>query len=202
MDDLIGTESGVCLTSNSEEMETHSDFDCRCYRTNRHNFALQNQRCMLKKQYPPPIPFIATQAAGNRPRSPWILTRYYSNRRLILKLERVTQHQSLESRRENGRLILNLVPIEDRQDHLQHLIEEKEGDEEIVESIECDGGEDEGTDSEISFKSCTYGGEGGGGGGGGGGGMMFCGVNGNFEERHVVHGHLGSAPLRPMGTVM
>ncbi|XP_031741733.1 uncharacterized protein LOC105435501 [Cucumis sativus] len=199
MDDLIGTESGVCLTSNSEEMETHSDFDCPYYRTDRHHFILQNQRCVLKKQFPPPIPFIATQAAGNRPRSPWVLTRYYSNRRLILKLERVTQHQSLESRRENGRLILNLVPIDERdQDHFQHLIEEKEGNEEIVESIDCDGGEDEGTDSEISIRSYTYGGEG----GGGGGGMTFCGANGNFEERHVVHGHFGSAPLRPMGTVM
>ncbi|CAK9327706.1 unnamed protein product [Citrullus colocynthis] len=195
MDDLIGTESGVCLTSNSEEIQeklTHFDFDCRHYRTNRHDFTVQNRRRVAKKQFPPPIRFLAVQAAGHRPRSPWILTRYCSNRRLILKLERVMQHQCLESRRENGRLILNLVPIDDQD--LRYFIEEDEGNEEIDESIEC-GGEDEGTDSEIAFKSFTYGGE-------GGGGIMFCGVNGNFEERHVVHGHFGSAPLRPMGTVM
>ncbi|XP_022939162.1 uncharacterized protein LOC111445156 [Cucurbita moschata] len=199
MDDLIGTESGVSLTENTEETEeklTHAYFDRPHNCTNLHGFTEQNQRCVPKKQFPPPIPSLATQA-GQRTRSPWILTRYYSDRRLILKLERVGNHQSMESHRENGRLILNLVPSPvpgvDNQD-LQ-FIEEDEGNEEI-DSIESEEGEDY-TVPEISSESFTYGGE------GVDGGVfcdrkLFCGVNGNLEERHVVHRHFDSTPLRPI----
>ncbi|XP_022992860.1 uncharacterized protein LOC111489065 [Cucurbita maxima] len=203
MDDLIGTETAVSLTSNTEETEeklTHAYFDRPHNCNNFHGFTELNQRCVPKKQFPPPIPSLATQA-GQQTRSPWILTRYYSDRRLILKLERVGNHQSMESHRENGRLILNLVPSPVPGVHNQDLqfIEEDEGNEEI-DSIESEGGEDC-TVPEISSESFTYGGD------GVDSGVfcdrkLFCGVNGNLEERHVVHGHFDSTPLRPIGTVM
>lgn len=198
MDDLIGTESGVCLTSNAGEIEekvTRSDSDFSNNRVNR--------RDLLKKEFPPPIPFLEA-LAGHRIRPPWILTRNCIDGRLILNLERVRHHQSLESHRENGRLILNLVPAnvagvgtEDEDDQDLQFIEDAEEEEKIKESVECE----EGDDPEYGFKSFPFG-------GGGGGGRMvcdrgpFCGVNGNLGERHVVHGHFGSAPLRSMGTVM
>lgn len=208
MDDLIGTESGFCLTSNTEEIDEKSTpSDHRHNRTNRLDFAEQNHRCAAEKKFPPPIPFLANscqnscQNPGHRTRPPWILTRICSDGRLILKLERVRHFQSLESHRENGRLILNIVPAplvvvggsDDDGRDLQFIEQDEEEEDHEMESIDCE----EGTDSEIAFKSFTY----------GGGGMFwdrepFCGVNRNFEGRHVVVGHFGSAPLRPMGTVI
>ncbi len=99
MDDWIGTESGVVYFSSSEydkkemeEQEAHSSELHVNYKT--------NQRCaMMTKNYPPPV----------RP-LPWAFTRHYSDGKLILRMK---HHEYFEARRENGRLRLNLVHLED-----------------------------------------------------------------------------------------
>ncbi|XP_022141482.1 uncharacterized protein LOC111011861 [Momordica charantia] len=205
MDDLIGTESGVCLTNSIAEEIDEKSSDYRYHRVDHRDLDKQNQRCAAEKQFPPPISFLAAQA-GPRTRPPWVLTRHCSDGRLTLTLERVRHLQYMESHRENGRLILKFVPAplpDDSEDDDRDLqfVEEDGGrekrteDAEDIESIECEEGEAIEEASDPAFKSFTYGGE------GIGGGMFrdrqpFCSV-----DRHVVNGHFGSAPLRPMGTV-
>ncbi|KAK2978573.1 hypothetical protein RJ640_006692 [Escallonia rubra] len=66
-----------------------------------------------KKEYPPPIPLLA-QTENLPSRMPWILTRHYVDGRLILKEARLKHHEYFETTRENGRLILKLIPLDDR----------------------------------------------------------------------------------------
>ncbi|BFG19219.1 hypothetical protein CerSpe_054950 [Prunus speciosa] len=67
----------------------------------------------IKREYPPTIPLLA-QTGNLRGRMPWILTKHYdhSNGRLVLKGEKVKHHEYFEVHREDGRLILNLVPLD------------------------------------------------------------------------------------------
>ena len=107
LDDLIGTESGVCMNSNIEE-ETAQMEKLESYR-------YQHKRKQLhatRKKYPPPIPLLAR--TGNLPgHMPWILTRHYIDGKLVLVEERLKHHEYLEAHRENGRLVLNIVPLDD-----------------------------------------------------------------------------------------
>ncbi|KAG8660426.1 protein FANTASTIC FOUR 1-like [Manihot esculenta] len=111
LDDVIGTESGVYLDSISEE-ETEARME-KLLQPYHRNLSKRNQQpCEMRKKYPPPIPLLAR--TGNLPgHMPWNLTRHYSNGRLILKEQRVKHHEYFEAYRENGRLILNLVPLDD-----------------------------------------------------------------------------------------
>ncbi|KAJ6352836.1 hypothetical protein OIU76_001949 [Salix suchowensis] len=82
LDDLIGTESGVCMNSNVEE-ETAQMEKLESYR--------------------------------NLPgHMPWILSRHYIDGKLVLVEERVKHHEYIEAHRENGRLILNIVLMDDK----------------------------------------------------------------------------------------
>ncbi|KAJ0086351.1 hypothetical protein Patl1_08470 [Pistacia atlantica] len=109
MDDLIGTESGVCMNSDEEQtlqVDKSEAID------HSHKFGKRRQRCSMSREYPPPIPLQAR--TGNLPgHMPWVLTRHYTDGKLILKEERVMHHQYFEAYRENGRLILNLVFLDD-----------------------------------------------------------------------------------------
>ncbi|XP_041013528.1 uncharacterized protein LOC121256718 [Juglans microcarpa x Juglans regia] len=65
-----------------------------------------------KKEFPPPIPLLAR--TGNLPsHMPWVLKRQYtSDGRLVLTEEKVRHHEYFRAHRANGRLTLQLVPLD------------------------------------------------------------------------------------------
>ncbi|KAF5450833.1 hypothetical protein F2P56_031152 [Juglans regia] len=65
-----------------------------------------------KKEFPPPIPSLAR--TGNLPsHMPWVLKRQYtSDGRLVLTEEKVRHHEYFRAHRANGRLTLQLVPLD------------------------------------------------------------------------------------------
>ncbi|KAL5846733.1 hypothetical protein ACOSQ3_010257 [Xanthoceras sorbifolium] len=104
MDDLLGSENGTYMNHSHEEVAEPAMNRC---------VSKQNQRrAITTREYPPPIPLLARteNLAGHMP---WILTRDYSNGKLIIKEERVKHHQYFEAHREKGRLILRLVLLDD-----------------------------------------------------------------------------------------
>ncbi|KAF5740269.1 hypothetical protein HS088_TW11G00335 [Tripterygium wilfordii] len=107
-DDVIGAESGVnYMNSNEEEMfgltqenELNSHIKTNHRKHNR-------SHCAKKRELPPPM-------------TPWVLTRYYCDGRLIIKDETFLDNhhrrrKNFEAVRENGRLILNLAPLEEQE---------------------------------------------------------------------------------------
>ncbi|PON63490.1 The fantastic four family [Parasponia andersonii] len=107
LDDLIGTDSGVhnMIMSLSYEQRI-SDQSHKGWNNGRERAAKR------ERHYPPPIPLLA-QTGNLAGRMPWILTRDYSDGRLLLNVQRVQHHEYFKAHRENGRLILILVTIED-----------------------------------------------------------------------------------------
>ncbi|KAG2709235.1 hypothetical protein I3760_05G229000 [Carya illinoinensis] len=69
-----------------------------------------------KKEFPPPIPSLAR--TGNLPsHMPWVLKRHYtSDGRLVLTEEKVRHHEYFRAHRANGRLTLQLVPLDNYND--------------------------------------------------------------------------------------
>ncbi|XP_057469071.1 uncharacterized protein LOC130758248 [Actinidia eriantha] len=112
MGDLIGTESGVYMSPNEEKLlgEVH---ETKPYANNinqrKRNKGIGTKR---EKNYPPPIHSLA-RTGYLTGRMPWILSRRYVNGRLILREERVNRYEYFEVHRENGRLRLNLIPLDD-----------------------------------------------------------------------------------------
>ncbi|KAK4489927.1 hypothetical protein RD792_000575 [Penstemon davidsonii] len=79
---------------------------------------LNNRRHRIRsstadKNYPPPITCLAR--TENLPsHMPWVMKKYYSSDgRLIIKEEKVEHHEYFTAHRSNGRLVLNLVPLDD-----------------------------------------------------------------------------------------
>ncbi|KAK9270858.1 hypothetical protein L1049_026444 [Liquidambar formosana] len=109
MGDLIGTESGI---DTSTDLDTIPGGGFEKIEPYKFSGSKRNQPCKTKKEYPPPIPLLAR--TGNLPgHMPWVLTRHYVDGRLILKEKRVKHHEYFEAHRENGRLVLYLVPMDD-----------------------------------------------------------------------------------------
>lgn len=117
MGDYIGMESGLDLEHNgggahaSSRAENESSSgaysnECRGKRD-------QRLAMMKRREFPPPIPLLAR--TENLPcRMPWVLKRHYtSDGRLILTEERVKRHEYFRAHRANGRLTLQLVPLDD-----------------------------------------------------------------------------------------
>ncbi|KAL2242270.1 uncharacterized protein LOC105159027 [Sesamum indicum] len=64
------------------------------------------------REYPPPIPWLA-HTENQPPHMPWVMKKYYTgDGRLIIKEEKV-KRQGFHAHRSNGRLVLNLVPLDD-----------------------------------------------------------------------------------------
>lgn len=132
MDDLIGTESGVVYLSASEYdikvLEEHKPYNSEYVNK-------LNHRCAMTKNFPPPVPPL-----------PWVFTRHYTDGKLILEAERVKHYEYFEAHRENGRLVLNLVQLDDNINYEENEELELEDllfveDQEVVENIEEDGGD-------------------------------------------------------------
>ncbi|XWS23850.1 hypothetical protein CRYUN_Cryun28dG0050500 [Craigia yunnanensis] len=93
----------------------------------------REQRCRrrkMKRDFPPPIPWLAR--TENLPcHMPWVLKRYYtSDGRLILREEKMRHHEYFLAHRSNGRLTLHLVPLDDIDDVEDHEIDHVEAKEE------------------------------------------------------------------------
>lgn len=86
-----------------------------------------------EREYPPPIPLLAR--TGNLPsHMPWVLRRHYtSDGRLILTEEKVRHHEYFRAQRANGRLTLQLVPLDGDAPCLATVACEEEDDEEAEE---------------------------------------------------------------------
>lgn len=111
MGDYIGMESCLDLEEN-EEVHASNESEQGAYSKCR---GKRDQRLAMKKkkEFPPPIPLLAR--TENLPgRMPWVLKRQYtSDGRLILTEERVRHHEYFRAHRANGRLTLQLVPLND-----------------------------------------------------------------------------------------
>lgn len=83
-----------------------------CHTCNTRKKSRRVRKCCGKaRHYPPPIPSLAR--TGSLPgRMPWVMTRQYSDGKLILRQERARHQEYMESHREDGRLIMKLVPFE------------------------------------------------------------------------------------------
>ncbi|KAA8538031.1 hypothetical protein F0562_027389 [Nyssa sinensis] len=106
MDDLIGTESGVM--SSNEDTVIEELQKTKPYTFSTRSRSKPNQRCEIKREYPPPIASLA--------RVPRVLTRNCINGRLILRQDRVQRYEYMEAKRENGRLLLNIIPVYNEND--------------------------------------------------------------------------------------
>ncbi|KAF8023486.1 hypothetical protein BT93_F0864 [Corymbia citriodora subsp. variegata] len=89
-----------------------------------------------RRAYPPPIPLLAR--TGNLPsHMPWVLRRQYtSDGRLILTEEKVRHHEYFRARRANGRLTLQLIPLDGDDPCLPTIADEEEEQEEQEEEEE------------------------------------------------------------------
>ncbi|XWS25244.1 hypothetical protein CRYUN_Cryun27aG0052800 [Craigia yunnanensis] len=130
MDDILGTESGVYMSPNALKMP---EMDQKAYGF---NYGKKKRGRAMTGEYPPAIPLLAR--TGNLPgHMPWILARHYSNGRLVLKEEKVKHHEYFEVYRENGRLIIDLVPLDDTFRCCHVVCEENDDEEEIeLENLE------------------------------------------------------------------
>ncbi|XWS23849.1 hypothetical protein CRYUN_Cryun28dG0050400 [Craigia yunnanensis] len=137
MDDMLGTESGVYMSTNELKMPEMA------LKPNGYNYHGKRKRGRaMIGEYPPPIPLLAR--TGNLlGHMPWILARHYSNGRLVLKEEKVKHHEYFEAYRENGRLILELVPLDDTFRCCHAIYEDNDDDAEIeLENLEFFQGEE------------------------------------------------------------
>lgn len=127
LDDLIGTDSGVHtisfnseigqITTSSENNNNNKHFS---YKDRIHDKRASQRAASVAKseKYPPPIPRLARagNAAAGRSTLPWVWTRHYTDGKLILQGQPVDRHEYFEARRHDGRLILDLVLKENRND--------------------------------------------------------------------------------------
>ncbi|XP_022992861.1 uncharacterized protein LOC111489066 [Cucurbita maxima] len=85
-----------------------------------------------QKNYPPPIPLLV-RTENLASHIPWVMKRQYTgDGRLILTEEKVKHHEFFRAHRSDGRLMLQLVTMDD-----QELDEEGDEEEEEEEEEEC-----------------------------------------------------------------
>ncbi|KAL8486989.1 hypothetical protein ACS0TY_023618 [Phlomoides rotata] len=71
------------------------------------------RRDAVAKEFPPPISWLA-RTENQSSHMPWVMKKYYSDDgRLIIKEEKVKHHEYFLADRSNGRLVLNLVNLDD-----------------------------------------------------------------------------------------
>ena len=119
MDDLLGTDSGVAFMATSDD-DLFMSMTTSSTRSNLKRKNTQGREKVIKREFPPPIPLLA-QTGSLQCRMPWNLTRHYSNGRLVLQREKAQHHEYFEAERDNGRLVLKLVPLESGQRNTKEL---------------------------------------------------------------------------------
>ncbi|XP_059281653.1 uncharacterized protein LOC132035406 [Lycium ferocissimum] len=68
----------------------------------------------IEREYPPPLPCLARTENIPSSQMPWVMKRYHTpDGRLIIKEEKVKRFEYFEAHRIDGRLMLNLVPLND-----------------------------------------------------------------------------------------
>lgn len=74
----------------------------------------EKKKVKIEREYPPPIPGLAKTENVPSSQMPWVMKRYHtSDGRLIIKEEKVKRFEYFETYRTDGRLMLNLVPLND-----------------------------------------------------------------------------------------
>ena len=139
MGDLIGTESGVYMSS-------YEDLVREPHRNGRQNKG--SQEPATKTKYPPPIHLLA--GTGNLvAHMPWVLTRRCTNDgKLILTEERGKYQEYFEAKREHGRLLLSLVSLGD-DDKVEQTEEEEEEEEDLDFMEGINGASEKDTETEM-----------------------------------------------------
>lgn len=145
MGDYIGMESCFDLNHNHDVHQTspssphlHKDTGGSSYR------GMRDRRPRGKTEFPPPIPLLA-RTENLTSHMPWVLRRHYTtDGRLILTEERVKHHEYFRAHRSNGRLTLQLVPLEQNQDDDDFPFDpdEEENEDEAEEDAERESIED------------------------------------------------------------
>lgn len=157
--DYIGMES--CLDINEEVQYSSKDknsggeSDSEVY-IKKCRVKREQRRAMRQREFPPPIPLLAR--TENLPcHMPWVLKRHYtSDGRLILTEERVKHHEYFRAHRADGRLTLQLVPLDDEvwlpDDQCDHCgtNDEEEADIDDTEEKETEKENEEANDVDVS----------------------------------------------------
>uniref|UniRef100_M1CMR7 FAF domain-containing protein n=1 Tax=Solanum tuberosum TaxID=4113 RepID=M1CMR7_SOLTU len=137
----------------------------------------EKKKVKIEREYPPPIPGLAKTENVPSSQMPWVMKRYHtSDGRLIIKEEKVKRFEYFETHRTEGRLMLNLIPLNDNVGDSDDDDDAADGGD-VVEKDGCDQGEIDRTAPEESESALVNGGGGGGGGaviGGGGSGGVKC----------------------------
>ncbi|KAG8369241.1 hypothetical protein BUALT_Bualt15G0131100 [Buddleja alternifolia] len=117
--DCIGEESSIDLKS---------DVDTTVHVGGIHRRRRRRAAEAAEKEYPPPIPWLAR--TENLPsHMPWVMKKYYtSDGRLIIKEEKVKRHEYFQAHRSNGRLLLNLVAVQEGCKERRHAGEQVDDD--------------------------------------------------------------------------
>lgn len=113
-DDYIGNES--CIDLQNDDVVDHPQFPNDVVPPPTSTTTTKKSSTKEKRVFPPPIPLLArTQNLASH--MPWVLRRYYTSEgRLILREEKVRHHEYFRAHRANGRLTLQLVPLDDDDD--------------------------------------------------------------------------------------
>ncbi|XP_004490368.1 uncharacterized protein [Cicer arietinum] len=137
-DDYIGYES--CIDLQPENNVVNIDHNAPSVDKKIKNIRNKGKN----KVFPPPLHFLA-QTQNLASHMPWVLKRYYTNEgRLIIKEEKVKHHEYFHAHRENGRLTLQLVPLDhDDYDFMRTSAVEEEQEEEQEQEKEQEEGEEE-----------------------------------------------------------
>ncbi|WZZ10787.1 hypothetical protein YC2023_096708 [Brassica napus] len=110
--DYIGTESCFDILEENDVVSAPTKPSNR-YRYGGRRREEREARAAAAREFPPPIPLLA-QTENLLPHMPWVLKRVVtSDGRLILREEKVRHHEYFRAHRANGRLTLDLVPLDD-----------------------------------------------------------------------------------------
>jgi hypothetical protein len=133
-DDFIGNESCMDLQSENDVFNIDHQNALASSKDKKITRCLRNKD--KKREFPPPIPYLAqTENLASHMR--YVLTRYYTNEgRLIIKEEKVKHHEYFHAHRENGRLTLQLVPLDNDDDYFMETNEDEEEEQEVEEELE------------------------------------------------------------------
>ena len=157
--DCIGMESCLDIIEelqySSKDKNSGGESDSEVY-IKKCRVKREQRLAMRQREFPPPIPLLAR--TENLPcHMPWVLKRHYtSDGRLILTEERVKHHEYFRAHRADGRLTLQLVPLDDEvwlpDDQCDHCgtNDEEEADINDTEDKEMEKENEEANDVDVS----------------------------------------------------